>query len=388
MSGKKISELQELISLEDNDLLVVVDDSELDIANKSKNVKVSTIRDEISEEVSSEASLRSQQDVVLQENIDAEQLRAQSAESDLQDNIDQVEIDLLAEQSIREGADNALQQEIDSINDSISLYRTGFIKGFRITITSSTGLQIASGQCVSDDGSSLIELPLSSISVTDVSVWKNNSVVSGLNMVRVHVCKRSNNEVYVRISPQTPSTSHSDIVDDPSDKKRYIGSVPMYTNNTVYEFTQTGVDNTRIINFGFNKVLASNITANTILTATTGGYYLFPTSSLTLSLTLNRTASTVTLSVDASNITTASFRCTLDQHDGSAYYPMVTYLQQQIIPSGNGVAGSVSINTNQIVPISYYYNLNLVSNNNELLRLSSINNGGFSINCSGYTEQV
>jgi hypothetical protein len=114
MSGKKVSELQELISLEDNDLLVVVDDSELDIANKSKNVKVSTIRDEISEEVSSEASLRSQQDVVLQENIDAEQIRAQSAESDLQDNIDQVEIDLLAEQSIREGADNALQQEIDS----------------------------------------------------------------------------------------------------------------------------------------------------------------------------------------------------------------------------------------------------------------------------------
>jgi hypothetical protein len=47
MSGKKISELQELTSLENNDLLVVVDDSEANIENKTKNVKISTLMAEI-----------------------------------------------------------------------------------------------------------------------------------------------------------------------------------------------------------------------------------------------------------------------------------------------------------------------------------------------------
>lgn len=47
MSGKKISELQELLDLENDDLLLVVDADEANIANKSKSVKISTLKAEV-----------------------------------------------------------------------------------------------------------------------------------------------------------------------------------------------------------------------------------------------------------------------------------------------------------------------------------------------------
>jgi hypothetical protein len=47
MSGKKISELQELLALENDDLLLVVDADEANIANKSKSVKISTLKAEV-----------------------------------------------------------------------------------------------------------------------------------------------------------------------------------------------------------------------------------------------------------------------------------------------------------------------------------------------------
>jgi hypothetical protein len=47
MSGKKISELQELLALENDDLLLVVDADEANVANKSKSVKISTLKAEV-----------------------------------------------------------------------------------------------------------------------------------------------------------------------------------------------------------------------------------------------------------------------------------------------------------------------------------------------------
>lgn len=91
MSGKKISELQELTSLENNDLLVVVDDSEANIENKTKNVKVSTVRSEIDAAVQVEQTARVQQDGVLQSSIDAETSARQDADAALEDRISPIE---------------------------------------------------------------------------------------------------------------------------------------------------------------------------------------------------------------------------------------------------------------------------------------------------------
>lgn len=91
MSGKKISELQELTSLENNDLLVVVDDSEANIENKTKNVKVSTVRSEIDAAVQVEQTARVQQDGVLQSSIDAEISARQDADAALEDRISPIE---------------------------------------------------------------------------------------------------------------------------------------------------------------------------------------------------------------------------------------------------------------------------------------------------------
>ena len=79
-----------------------------------------TALDNLAEDISDEATARSNADTTLQNNIDAEELARQQADSDLQDAIDGVAQDLTDEVTARGVAEGILQDNIDGVASDLT----------------------------------------------------------------------------------------------------------------------------------------------------------------------------------------------------------------------------------------------------------------------------
>ena len=117
MSGKRISDYQELSELKNTSYVMTDDDTSGD---GSKKFKIKTLKDAIDSAVGALGERIDTEATARQNAITAEVTERQEADSDLEEYINEVNSTLTEEVSARQAADTALEAEVSDLKEDLT----------------------------------------------------------------------------------------------------------------------------------------------------------------------------------------------------------------------------------------------------------------------------